>query len=297
MVNDLMIHPNRVSNADLGPTCRGQRRRTARSRASQNIMISLLSCLQIHAGVSLFVLSIPLTDRLVTQAKHFSKSLSSFALVPNSRPFSITTEVMVVNKEGDLELYALHDTPKQTAWSSRGDLAIGGGLSYKIFPGFQEEHAPFQPSDAALNHGDDGSVFHGRGKQSNLPLTSGRGTGDGLPAFSTDSVGGRLPTSEIFSSASFRNYPLDASIVSTVTSRADHSVERSTQRQVSRKEVKSKVQRTNVDKSSSRNRKNAPRAIQQIVEDDISMTMRSRAMRGYGIGSVRTPTIVLHQSL
>lgn len=220
------------------------------------------------------------------RTKHFSKSLSSFALVPNSRPFSITTEVMVVNKEGDLELYALHDTPKQTAWSSRGDLAIGGGLSYKIFPGFQEEHAPFQPSDAALNHGDDGSVFHGRGKQSNLPLTSGRGTGDGLPAFSTDSVGGRLPTSEIFSSASFRNYPLDASIVSTVTSRADHSVERSTQRQVSREEVKSKVQRTNVDKSSSRNRKNAPRAIQQIVEDDISMTMRSRAMRGYGIGSV-----------
>jgi len=196
---------------------------------------------------------------------------------------------MVVNKEGDLELYALHDTPKQTAWSSRGDLAIGGGLSYKIFPGFQEEHAPFQSSDATLDHGDDGSMFHGRGKQGSLPLRSGRGAGDSLPVFSADPVAGKLPTSQMYSSASFRNYPLDASIVSTVTSRADHSTERSTQRQVGREGVKSKVQRINLEKSSSRSRKNVSRAIQQIVEDDVSMTMRNRAIRGYGIGNVRTP--------
>lgn len=39
---------------------------------------------------------------------------------------------MVVNKDGDLELYAIYDTPKQPIWSSRGDLAIGAGAGLKI---------------------------------------------------------------------------------------------------------------------------------------------------------------------
>ncbi|KAL4078226.1 hypothetical protein V8B97DRAFT_1865454 [Scleroderma yunnanense] len=217
------------------------------------------------------------------RTKHFSKPLSSFALVPNSRPFSVTTEVMVVNKEGDLELYALHDTPKQTAWSPRGDLTIGVGLSYKIFSGFQEKKVPSQPWDAMLNHGDEGSMFHGRGKQGSLTLTMGKRPGDEFPPLSTSSVGGRLATSRTYSPASFRHYPLEASIVSTeLTSRGDHSAERSVQRQ-SGEGVRSKVQRAHGEKSSSRSRKHPSRVIQQIVEDDISMTIRRRAIRGYGI--------------
>lgn len=50
----------------------------------------------------------------------------------------MTSNVMVVNKDGDLELYAIHDTPKQLAWSARGDLALGGGLGLKILEGYKE---------------------------------------------------------------------------------------------------------------------------------------------------------------
>ena len=44
---------------------------------------------------------------------------------------------MVVNKDGDLELYAIYDTPKQPIWSSRGDLAIGAGVGLKIIGDYQ----------------------------------------------------------------------------------------------------------------------------------------------------------------
>ena len=74
-------------------------------------------------------------------AKYFSRPLASFALVPNSTPdspHSLTSNVMVLNKDGDLELYAIHDTPKQLAWSARGDLALGAGLGLKVLEGYEE---------------------------------------------------------------------------------------------------------------------------------------------------------------
>lgn len=45
---------------------------------------------------------------------------------------------MAVNVDGDLELYALHDTPKQVVWSSKGDLALGAGLGLKVLEGYHE---------------------------------------------------------------------------------------------------------------------------------------------------------------
>ena len=45
---------------------------------------------------------------------------------------------MVVNKDGDLELYAVHDTPKQITWSSRGDLALGAGFGMKVLEGYHD---------------------------------------------------------------------------------------------------------------------------------------------------------------
>ncbi|KAK7061340.1 zinc-ribbon-16 domain-containing protein [Favolaschia claudopus] len=72
------------------------------------------------------------------RTKSFPKVLSSFALVPSpsqSSRLPLASNVMVVNKDGDLELYALHDTPKQAIWSSRGDLAISAGQSCRVFPG------------------------------------------------------------------------------------------------------------------------------------------------------------------
>ena len=77
---------------------------------------------------------------LIFLAKYFPRSLASFALVPNSESSqrSLTSNVMVVNKDGDLELYAVHDTPKQITWSSRGDLALGAGFGMKVLEGYQD---------------------------------------------------------------------------------------------------------------------------------------------------------------
>jgi hypothetical protein len=76
-------------------------------------------------------------DRVLT-AKYFPRPLASFALVPNSTPHPLTSNVILVNKDGDLELYAIHDTPKQLAWSARGDLALGAGLGFKVVGGYKE---------------------------------------------------------------------------------------------------------------------------------------------------------------
>jgi hypothetical protein len=79
------------------------------------------------------------------EATSFRKPLASFALVPSKRAFSLTSEVMVVNKDGDLELCTVHDTPKQASWSARGDLVIGAGLGYQVLPGFEDRGVPPQP--------------------------------------------------------------------------------------------------------------------------------------------------------
>lgn len=52
---------------------------------------------------------------------------------------------MLVNKDGDLELYAVHDTPVHPPWSSRGDLVLGIGCSYTIIPGITDTTPPREP--------------------------------------------------------------------------------------------------------------------------------------------------------
>jgi len=63
------------------------------------------------------------------------------------------SNVMVVNKDGDLELYAVHDTPKQATWSARGDLALGAGLAIKGLNGYhdpEEDDESSQPRAVVL---------------------------------------------------------------------------------------------------------------------------------------------------
>jgi hypothetical protein len=63
----------------------------------------------------------------LSSAKSFAKTLSSFALVPVLQERAGTTHALVINKEGDMEVTAVHDAPKQVLWSTAGDLLIGNG--------------------------------------------------------------------------------------------------------------------------------------------------------------------------
>jgi hypothetical protein len=193
---------------------------------------------------------------------------------------------MVVNRDGDLELYAVHDTPKQVAWSARGDLAIGVGRSHKLIPGFQDKEISPQPWDVSETI-DDQFTSGGRPKATSSEFTDGRRHDDGFPPGAQESLGiGKQSKSRTFSPASFRHYPLE---LSTVRGDASIPVER-TFEQPNRRVMSTeegKTLRIQVDKpTTSRSKKHPLRAIYQIVEDDISMVMRHRVMRGYGIRSV-----------
>ena len=129
--------------------------------------------------------------------------------MPHTRPSSLTTEVMVVNRDGDLELYAVYDAPKQIAWSARGDLAFGVGPSHKLIPGFQDRGTPLQPWDISKAT-DDQSASGDRPKEASSELTDSRRVDDGPPSGGQGKPGtGKLPKSRTFSPASFRHYPLE----------------------------------------------------------------------------------------
>ncbi|KIK80016.1 hypothetical protein PAXRUDRAFT_833780 [Paxillus rubicundulus Ve08.2h10] len=230
------------------------------------------------------------------KTKHFTRPLASFALVPHSRPFSLTSEVMVVNKDGDLELYAVHDTPKQAPWSSRGDLAIGAGLSHKVLAGFEDRGPPPQPWDIPSNPADDEFALRGRAKAESAAPTLGRIDEDEFPAL--NSSGSAKTKSRTYSPASFRKYTVELLTVrGDEPVLAERPIESPSQRPASREDTRAKVPRAKTEKSSSRGRKQSSRAVYQVVEDDISMIMRHRAIQGYGIGRAAHNADVTHDDL
>ncbi|KAJ7929151.1 hypothetical protein B0H13DRAFT_2311009 [Mycena leptocephala] len=297
------------------------------------------------------------------RTKLFPKILSSFALVPSpsqSTRLPLASNVMVVNKEGDLELYALHDTPKQAIWSSRGDLAISAGQSCRVFPGImadeemeqeiiqqreQEESSleqfRYAQQQAAMQaersrstlesleskNGDRPPTLE-RGRTSLPPFESppalfGRGDDDGFPALGLASTGvvpapartrnasrssvvrtsaptgisatrpSSLSESRTWSPASMRRYPYETSTQSRSRSRTGTKKDTNP----SRTELSSEAlpPTDNATKSRGRTKKtnrgghsrslSKLRGIEHIVEDDISMVMRRRCLRGYSIGN------------
>ncbi|KAJ7638426.1 hypothetical protein FB45DRAFT_902803 [Roridomyces roridus] len=264
------------------------------------------------------------------RTKLFPKNLSSFALVPSSDAhLPLASNVMVVNREGDLELYALHDTPKQAVWNSHGDLAISAGQSCRIFPGIVEDE---EMEDFLRERGSSleqlryvqatktersKSVRPERGRTSlppfpTSPVLFGRGDEDGFPALGTDSpressvVRAVQPTgisasrppstskSRTWSPSSLRRYPYGTPAQSRSRSRTGQKLEQIPQIEqlpqpapipVSENDTKhrgrtSKKSRGGRDRSSSK-----IRGFEHVVQEDISMVMRTRCLRGYSIGN------------
>lgn len=229
-----------------------------------------------HSNVeSQEALALVLSDTRKTTS--FRKPLASFALVPSKRAFSLTSEVMVVNKDGDLELCAVHDTPKQASWSARGDLVIGAGLGCKVLPGFEDRGVPPQPWDIRI---EETTTSRGRDKTTSLPVF-GRGDEDGFPALEGTAAPSKPVKARTYSPASFRHYPLDQSELSASLS----SVGAQTTARAEAIGPKSNGHQQVEEKSSPRGR--TSRSVHQAVEDDISMIMRRRTIRGYGLENAK----------
>ncbi len=228
---------------------------------------------------------------------------------------------MLVNKDGDLELYAVHDTPVHPAWSARGDLALGVGCSYTVIPGITDTTSPPEPWEIlaypsrpgshaqSLERPDFGvSSFGGRRSRmqsespshSVPPPTFGRGDEEGFPALSPPPT---KPVADEPPSRSGRRRTHSPSVLKqlhfehTGTGKTRYAYSSQGKKHRGDQDVQpvhfnSSMQTPRTvtlalddgDMRPKPTRKSAPlKALQHVVETDISMVMRQRAIRGYGL--------------
>ncbi|TFK44098.1 hypothetical protein BDQ12DRAFT_640512 [Crucibulum laeve] len=281
----------------------------------------------VHSSGSAYVLA----D--TRRTKIFPRMLASFALAPSTSSHPLTSNIMVVNKEGDLQLYAVHDTPKQATWSARGDLAIGAGLGLKILDGYRsDESSEGVPSEARQPS----SVYkHSRSRRGSCspstqpeargrpvnsttgihleregPLISpalfGRGDDDGFPALSSPSA---TPTGlaatrpgkpRTYSPASLRKYKsTDGFDPTAISKQRSRSRTDTIPAEDGLPDRRSRERNISVSRTQRRPKKdNRARGVDRVIEEDISMIIRRRALNGYGLSKPQqniTVTQDVHQ--
>ena len=205
---------------------------------------------------------------------------------------------MVVNKEGDLELYAVHDTPTHTPWSPRGDLTLGIGRSYRIIPGFQSREPPLEPWEVvqpSVPHSAAHSVerFPARERSTgrshnNSPPTFGRGDEDGFPALKSApaNISATRPTSRSFTPA----LPKGPTFSYAASTKLDSGPElgrghgHGHSQSVSGQKLRHSHSRRG--RESSTKRIEPTNLMHKNIECDISMIMRYRVIHGYGLTNV-----------
>lgn len=214
---------------------------------------------------------------------------------------TLTSNVMVVTKEGDLELYAVHDTATHTPWSARGDLAVGLGKSYTILPGLHEPQPPPEPWDltvSSFHHATPRSVqkpllhedvpIRGRNGAPS-PATFGRGDEDGFPALASSARG--LANLSATRPGSARSRAISPAAWRSKYFEHTGVVKRAlASPSPGRGELGSKTRH----KSLTRRNKELPpmwshseSPLQLGIESDVSMVMRHRVVEGYGLVNVR----------
>ncbi|KAL4248763.1 WD repeat mio family protein [Abortiporus biennis] len=229
------------------------------------------------------------------KTKNFKGSLSSFALVPSGDPCPLTSNVMIVNKDGDLELYAVHDTPTHTPWSPRGDLAIGIGCTYSILPGFHDREPPPEPWDILMHPAAphptlpvdkrvsrEQSLLREKGAAS--PPMFGRGDEDGFPALANTSLKANL--------AATRPTPQKTSHTAISSSDVSIKVNGGVNRGKHSQSMSRHVKETSLTWGSAKEV-----TMQHTVETDISMGMRRRVVQGYGLVNPLHNSSVARESL
>ncbi len=221
---------------------------------------------------------------------------------------------MVVNKDGDLELHAIYDTPKQTSWSARGDLAIGAGLSYCVLSAVKDVETPPEPWDilkddpesqgksnppsrSQSRRGRERTILPDPDKSATPPLF-GRGDEEGFPPLSggiaatktTANLAATRPEKRSFSPASLRAHDQHLEANSGPLNRS-LSRPRNDTGGTSDKLAGPAGRSYLIGRSLSRGKKQPLKSVAAVIQADISMVMRRRAIRGYGLSSVSHPIL------
>lgn len=233
---------------------------------------------------------------------------------------------MVVTKDGDLEMYAIYDAPKQSVWSARGDLAFGSGVNLKTIPGLPDNDLDVDiplstpgyrlgGNSSELGRGSrsrsarprDESLIRGRAAKSQSlpplvppivsPALFGRGDEDGFPALPsmtpsapTGLAATRPQKGRTYSPSALRKY---------------QSHEQGDQQQTGQSSARqpSLTRGDSIPMSGEhgligekleserarrrpKGREGKNKEVIATIEDDVSMLMRRRAMLGYGLSRV-----------
>jgi hypothetical protein len=233
---------------------------------------------------------------------------------------------VAVNKEGDLEVYSVHDTPPNCSWSHRGDLSLALGTSYRIFSTpksvgpspnpwevFHLHKRSRKASASSKEHPGDDDQSHSRGRSQSLvsPPTFGRGDEDGFPALNA-----ALMKSTLGAERAGRTRGQDGISIPPSLSRRSAAVTRApslrdlrtaakVQAVVEEPPTGTPVQPTNADNladldlnlekdphfvrpggTNKSSQQSAYQKLRQVLQADISTIMRWRATKGYGLSNV-----------
>ena len=243
--------------------------------------------------------------------------------MPAARPNPLVVSLMAITKDDDLETANVHDTPTHVQWCARGSMAVAVGSAYRVFhsvPPREVVPDPWSIVPTIVSEGTEGAgigvfpieVSHGRPPRlSSLHRpTFGRGDEDGFPALTSASPKpsprvkpSPLPAQkakEGTASPAYRSVPASpylkgnaelpsspgpASLapaspapgsrsVAGVSKHSENSTSLSRTRSASGRPWRRAVDRA-VDR------------VQALVDEDISMVMRRRVIKGYGLGYVR----------
>ncbi|KAH9932531.1 uncharacterized protein B0H18DRAFT_1083268 [Fomitopsis serialis] len=212
------------------------------------------------------------------KTKNFTRPLASFAL------------------EGDLELYAVHDTPKSIPWSPRGDLGVGLACSYRVFPGIRDLNPPPEPWEIQLPSSAPGSKAHSvdrHAPKEGPPPLFGRGDEDGFPALPVKSPmtlsTSRSGRNRTYSPSALRNLQFEHSTLARQPRRRHAPVSPAAPPPpvtdvlpLNGGAMPHKQHHAHYGGS----KLTTEKALQNLVEEDISMLMRQRVVRGYGLASL-----------
>lgn len=253
-------------------------------------------------------------------ARRFHANLDSFALMPATSSNPLSVPLMAITKDDELETANIHDTPIHVQWSARGNMAIAVGNAYRIFSSVRPGEVvpePWSIQYTVVSEGIDGTSFspfpvevpRGRSSRPSLPHpTFGRGDEDGFPALTSARPSPRpsprskpssLPASkpkEGTVSPAHRSVPASPYTKGNVelpSSPGPASLAPPSPASGSRNMAgTSKASERNASSSRVRNASGRPwrRVIdrtQALVDEDISMVMRRRVIKGYGLSHVR----------
>ena len=191
----------------------------------------------------------------------------------------------VVTKDGDLDMQTMYDPP-QPRWSARGELSIASGRSYQVYQPFRDEEPIAEPwslvpheirSQVTSPHGS----VRGR-KEAKETLKEPVAVGDG------PSVLLAVRPSRTYSPASMRRFTQNKSPAPDATPRpGQFALRPENELPEKRGRAFQKGETKTFSRSLSKSKLSSDeRSSRRVIIDDMSMVIRKRALKGYGLENV-----------